>query len=251
MCAVPAMRQSGLAYNTPQSPMALPIDAPHIVRFGIFELDLKTGELRRKGVKVALQEQPFQVLAMLVAQPGELVTREELRQKLWPDAVFVDFDHGLNKAVGKIRRALGDIAESPRYIETLERRGYRFIAPVEAVDSASGQPAAGRVPPTIVRLIWDERSIPLADGEHLIGRDPAATIWIDSSTVSRRHATITVSGNSITIEDLGSRNGTFVNDCRLGGVSSLAHNDEVRIGPSRLIVRSAPTSEPTLPEDGE
>ena len=202
-------------------------------------------------MKVALQEQPFQVLAMLVARPGDLVTREELRQKLWPDAVFVDFDHGLNKAVGKIRRALGDLAESPRYIETLERRGYRFIAPVEEVGPATGRVAARLAPATVVRLIWDDRSIPLADGEHLIGRDPAATIWIDSSTVSRRHATITVSRNSVTIEDLGSRNGTFVNDCRLGGVSSLSHNDEVRVGPARLIVRSAPTSEPTLPEDGQ
>jgi DNA-binding winged helix-turn-helix (wHTH) protein len=231
--------------------MTTPADAAHIVRFGIFELDLKTGELRRKGAKVALQEQPFQVLAMLVARPGELVTREELREKLWPEAVFVDFDHGLNKAVAKIRRALADLAGSPRYIETLERRGYRFIAPVEAVAPGSGQSPARRVPPTVVRLVWDDRSIPLADGEHLIGRDPAAAIWVDSSTVSRRHATITVSGTSVIIEDLGSRNGTFVNDCRLGGVSSLAHNDEVRVGPARLVVRSAPASEPTRPEDAE
>ena len=107
------------------------------------------------------------------------------------------------------------------------------------------------MPSTVVRLVWDDRSIPLADGEHLIGRDPAAAIWVDSSTVSRRHATITVSGTSVIIEDLGSRNGTFVNDCRLGGVSSLAHNDEVRVGPARLIVRSRPASEPTLPEDAE
>ena len=106
-----------------------------LVRFGLFELDLRTGELRKKGVKIALQEQPFQVLAMLVARPGGLVTREELRQKLWADAVFVDFDHGLNKAVGKIRRALGDLAESPRFAETLERRGYRFIAPVEYISA--------------------------------------------------------------------------------------------------------------------
>jgi DNA-binding winged helix-turn-helix (wHTH) protein len=226
-------------------------DAVHIVRFGTFELDLKTGELRRKGVKVALQEQPFQVLAMLVARPGDLVTREELHQKLWPDAVFVDFDHGLNKAVGKIRRALADLADSPRYVETLERRGYRFIAPAEEVAPGTAGATARQAPPTVVRLIWDDRSIPLADGEHLIGRDPAATIWIDSSTVSHRHATITVSGRSVTIEDLGSRNGTFVNDCRLGGVSSLSHNDEVRVGPARLTVRSAPTSEPTLPEDGQ
>ena len=108
-----------------------------LVRFGLFELDLRTGELRKRGVRIARQEQPFQVLAMLVARPGDLVPREALRAALWPDAVFVDFDHGLNKAVGKIRRALGDLADSPRFVETLERRGYRFIATVERVEEAS------------------------------------------------------------------------------------------------------------------
>ena len=102
-----------------------------LVRFGVFELDLATGELWKRGAKVAMQEQPFQVLARLVERPGELVTREELRRSLWPDAVFVDLDHGLNKAVAKIRRVLGDLAGSPRHVETLERRGYRFIAAVE------------------------------------------------------------------------------------------------------------------------
>ena len=239
----------GFAYNTPQPPMDPPNDASRLVRFGTFELDLKTGELRRKGVKIALQEQPFEVLAMLVGRPGDLVTREELRDKLWADAVFVDFDHGLNKAVGKIRRALGDIAESPRYVETLERRGYRFIAPVESVVSGTTRGPGREAAPTIVRLIWNDRSIPLADGEHVIGRDPAVAIWIDSSTVSRRHAVIVVSEQMVTIEDLGSRNGTFVNDRRLDTVTPLAHNNEVRVGPARLIVKSAPTTKPTSRED--
>ena len=101
--------------------------APRVACFGLFELDLQTGELRKQGVKLALQDQPFRVLAMLLARPGELVTREELRAALWPDAVFVDFDHGLNKAVGKIRQTLSDLADSPRFVETLPRRGYRFI----------------------------------------------------------------------------------------------------------------------------
>jgi DNA-binding winged helix-turn-helix (wHTH) protein len=117
----------------------VPDSAPRLVRFGIFELDLETGELRRKGARVPLQEQPFQVLAELVRRPGELVTREQLRARLWPAAVFVDFDHGLNKAVGKVRDALGDLAERPRFVETLERRGYRFIAQVER--ARVGRPA--------------------------------------------------------------------------------------------------------------
>ena len=102
-----------------------------MVRFGIFELDLVAGELRKSGVRIRLQEQPLQVLAMLLERPGDVVTRDELRQKLWPADTFVDFDHSLNTAVNKIREALGDSASSPRFVETLARRGYRFIAPVQ------------------------------------------------------------------------------------------------------------------------
>jgi Tol biopolymer transport system component/DNA-binding winged helix-turn-helix (wHTH) protein len=101
-----------------------------VIRFGIFEVDLRAGELRRNGTKIRLQDQPFQVLALLLAKPGELVTREELQGKLWPADTFVDFDHGLNAAVKRLRDALDDSADNPRFIETLARRGYRFIAPV-------------------------------------------------------------------------------------------------------------------------
>ncbi len=219
--------------------MKLPSDAPRTVRFGVFELDLQTGELHRKGVKAALQEQPFRVLAMLVMQPGELVTRDALRRAVWPDAVFVDFDHGLNKAVAKIRDALGDLAESPRYVETLERRGYRFIAPVEVVVPRVAPALSGGDQPVVARLSWNGQSRPLAAGEYVIGRDPSAAIWIESSLVSRRHARIVVSESSVTIEDLGSRNGTFVNGRRLDALSPLASGDEVRIGPDRLVVFTA------------
>jgi TolB-like protein/DNA-binding winged helix-turn-helix (wHTH) protein/Flp pilus assembly protein TadD len=107
------------------------------LRFGIFELDLRAGELRKQGVRVRLQEQPFQVLAMLLEHPGEVVTREELQKKLWPSDTFVDFDHGLNKAINKLREALGDSATSPRFVETVARRGYRFLAEVKAADASS------------------------------------------------------------------------------------------------------------------
>src|ERR1019366_8116640 len=104
---------------------------PSLVRFGAFELDLRTGELRKHGIRLKLQDQPFQVLQALVERPGELVTREDLQRKIWADGTFVDFDQSLNRAVNKVREALGDTAENPRYIETMARRGYRFIAPVE------------------------------------------------------------------------------------------------------------------------
>jgi cholera toxin transcriptional activator len=102
-----------------------------IVRFGVFELDLSAGELRKNGAKLRLQEQPFQVLALLLEHAGDVVTRDEVRQKLWPADTFVDFDHSLNTAINKLRETLGDSASGPRYIETLARRGYRFIAPVQ------------------------------------------------------------------------------------------------------------------------
>jgi cholera toxin transcriptional activator len=105
--------------------------SPRIARFGVFELDLAAGELRKNGARLRLQEQPFQVLALLLDRAGEVVTREDLRQKLWPADTFVDFDHSLNTAVNKLREVLGDSASTPRYIETLARRGYRFIAPVQ------------------------------------------------------------------------------------------------------------------------
>src|SRR5437899_11809144 len=102
-----------------------------IVRFGTFEVNFQTGELRHRGQKVKLQEQPFQVLAVLLERPGELVTREELRNKLWPADTFVDFDHSLNAAIKRLRDALGEAAETPTFIETLARRGYRFIGNIE------------------------------------------------------------------------------------------------------------------------
>src|SRR5712671_5874409 len=103
-----------------------------IVRFGVFELDLFAGELRKNGVKLRLQEQLFQVLGFLLEHAGDVVRREELRLKLWPADTFVDFDHSLNTAINKLRETLGDSASSPRYIETVARRGYRFIAPVQS-----------------------------------------------------------------------------------------------------------------------
>ncbi len=124
--------------------MAVPHNNSPIVRFGVFELDLNAGELRKNGAKLRLQGQPFQVLALLLDRPGEVVTRDELRQKLWPADTFVDFDHSLNTAINKVREALGDSASSPRYVETQARRGYRFIAPLHP--AAQPEPLAASPP---------------------------------------------------------------------------------------------------------
>jgi DNA-binding winged helix-turn-helix (wHTH) protein len=102
-------------------------------RFGAFEVDAATGELRRQGIRIKLNAQPFQVLSLLLERPGELLTREQISRELWPDGTFVDYEHGVNSAVNRIREALGDTAGNPRFVETLARRGYRFVAPVERI----------------------------------------------------------------------------------------------------------------------
>jgi len=117
-------------------------------RFGVFELDLRAGELRRNGCKIKLQEQPFQVLALLLEKPGEVVTREDLRNRLWPADRFVDFDHSLNAAIRRLRDALGDSADNPTFVATVARRGYRFLAPVTIPNNGSSGSVAGpqRIP---------------------------------------------------------------------------------------------------------
>ena len=104
-------------------------------RFGVFEANAATGELRRQGIRVKLNTQPFQMLMLLLARPGELVTREDITRELWPEGTFVDFEHGMNSAVNRIREALGDKANNPRFVETVARRGYRFVAPVERISA--------------------------------------------------------------------------------------------------------------------
>src|SRR5258707_11254519 len=108
--------------------------AQRFARFGPYEADLRTGELRKHGVRLKIQEQPFQILSMLLRAPGEMVTREQLQQSLWPQDTFVDFDHGLNTAINKLRDVLQDPSSTPKYIETLPKRGYRFAGSVEFSD---------------------------------------------------------------------------------------------------------------------
>ena len=155
--------------------MGKAVPSPEIVRFGTFEVDLLAGELRKAGVKLKLTGQPFQVLAILLERPGQVVTREELQKRLWSNT-FVDFDHNLNTAINKIREVLGDSAESPRFVETLPRRGYRFVALVDVglvmpgpeVGSGKAVQSSGRPPSW--NHIWLVRSyIALAVGVVLVG----------------------------------------------------------------------------------
>jgi cholera toxin transcriptional activator len=143
----------------------VPQNHSRVARFGVFEIDLSAGELRKNGVKQRLQGQPFQVLTVLLERAGEVVTREELQQKLWPSDTFVDFDHSLNTAINKVREALGDSASSPRFVETLARRGYRFIAPVQTDAPAPKPeipaPAAPTAPVRPVEPLHPELEVPI------------------------------------------------------------------------------------------
>lgn len=128
-----------------------------LIHFGTFQVDLRTGEIHMNGFRIRLQEQPFQVLAMLLAHAGDVVTRGELRHRLWPDDTFVDFDQGLNKAINKIRSALGDSAKHPCYVETLPKRGYRLIVTVSLTNTDAKPPNGS------------ERLLPQADARDEIG----------------------------------------------------------------------------------
>ena len=144
-----------------------PQHVPGKVSFGVFEVDLRTGELRKHGLRIRLQEQPFQVLAMLLERSGEVVTREELQKKLWPADTFVDFDHGLNKVINKIREALSDSAETPRFVETVARRGYRFLAEVKVVDPAPISNAEPTTQPHPATESIDRRDLTSKPARHL------------------------------------------------------------------------------------
>jgi DNA-binding winged helix-turn-helix (wHTH) protein len=157
--------------------------------FGVFLFDLTAGELHKNGVKLRVQEQPLQVLALLLERAGSVVTREELRQKLWPADTFVDFDHSLNTAVNKLREALGDSAGSPRFVETVARRGYRFIAPVQMdslVKAENSSSAAGSSP-----AVHPELEVPIPRRgltRGLFGLIQAMYLIFYVSALSRLHA---------------------------------------------------------------
>jgi DNA-binding winged helix-turn-helix (wHTH) protein len=157
-----------------------------LVRFGVFEVDLRTGELRKAGVKLKFSGQPFQVLSILLERPGDVITREELQKRLWPDT-FVDTERNLNTAINKIRDVLGDSAESPSYVETLPRRGYRFIAPVNFMAPLDGgvlssNPPVEKAPPATSRVWGKPRYYGLAILSALVITIGVPAFW---KTVSR------------------------------------------------------------------
>ncbi|HEV8659297.1 MAG TPA: winged helix-turn-helix domain-containing protein [Thermoanaerobaculia bacterium] len=195
---------------------------PDSYLFGPFQLDLRGGEVRRGNERVALEPKVFALLSYLIAHRGRLVARQELIDALWPDAHVTDAS--LSQAIASLRTALGDHPRNPQYLETLPRRGYKFVAEVK--EETEGAPAAA----FSYHLIFGLQDFVLGPGEHVIGRAGDAAVRIKSGQVSRYHARIVISPSGVTIEDLGSMNGTVVSGERLVDRHELCDGDEIQLG---------------------
>jgi DNA-binding winged helix-turn-helix (wHTH) protein len=197
------------------------------VRFGPFEVDSEGRQLRRDGGDVHLTPKAFDLLALLIAEEPRVVRKDELHERLWP-GTFVT-DAALAALVKEVRRALVHKGAASPLIRTAHGVGYAFVRPAER---------ALKLVPAISRwVVLNTRRIPLGEGEHLIGRDPAAAVRIDDSSVSRRHAHIVVRSDVAVIEDLDSKNGTCVNDVRITGRLKLRDGDRIQIGPAVILFR--------------
>jgi DNA-binding winged helix-turn-helix (wHTH) protein len=216
-----------------------------LFRFGDFELDPAAYALRRAGSPIRLERLPMEGLIHLVASAGLLVERHALQASLWRPGVFVEHDSALNTVVRKIRRALGDEAETPRFVETVVGKGYRFIAPVERRG-----PITRQSPAASYRVTRGRQEFVLQTGENLIGRDPDARVLIDHASVSRRHARVVIERGQAVLEDLQSRNGTFLNGQRIVGAAPLLPGAVIGLGPITLTFLVVATPVSTQPMSG-
>jgi DNA-binding winged helix-turn-helix (wHTH) protein len=199
------------------------------VHFGEFALDRDSRQLWRGQEELRLVPKAFDLLELLLSERPRAVSKDRIRDRLWPKT-FVS-ESTLTSLVVDLRAALGDRARKPQYVRTVHRLGYAFCG--TAIESAREQTAAGRRA-RLLRLLWGDRAIPLSEGENLLGRVDGVAAWIDSPSVSRRHARIVVSGGRATLEDLGSKNGTYVRGEKLSSAAPLLDGDEIRLGRVRM-----------------
>jgi DNA-binding winged helix-turn-helix (wHTH) protein len=214
------------------------------VRFGEFLLDTDSRQLFREGAEVHLQPKTFDLLELLVCSRPRALSKQHIRGQLWPDTVVGEAS--LTVAVAELRAALGDDAREPRFVRTIFGFGYAFAGAADVEGPlAAPTPAVGAA-----RVLWEKRIIPLVDGENVLGRDENVTVRIDAPGVSRRHALIRVAGERATIEDLGSKNGTYVGEepSAITGPVPLADDARVRLGRVLLVFRSSPESGSTVTE---
>jgi DNA-binding winged helix-turn-helix (wHTH) protein len=205
-------------------------------RFGPFLYDPVSHGLRRDGEEIALTHKGRELLQLFLHNPGRLMTREQIVEKIWPDVAVTD--DALRFQVAELRKAIGDKGE--KYISTIRREGYRWEAPVRVAADRPvrvAEQAAGRLEPRY-RLVLETREVQLLEGENVVGRDPDAALWIDHPSVSRRHARIVLAAGKATLEDLESKNGTHLNGKKIERRTSLSDGDEVRIGPETMVFRA-------------
>jgi DNA-binding winged helix-turn-helix (wHTH) protein len=198
------------------------------LQFAECVLDRDTRELVRGGSLVPMAPKLFQLLETLIDARPRALSKTELHQALWPDT-FVS-DANLANLVADLREALGDDARDARIIRTVQRFGYAFQAEAHPVSPSGGSPSS-------FRLVWGDREISLSEGDNILGRDRAAVAWIDVYSVSRQHAKIVISGDAATLEDLGSKNGTFARGAPVLKPTTLVDGDEIRIGTAVLTLR--------------
>jgi DNA-binding winged helix-turn-helix (wHTH) protein len=191
-------------------------------RFGSFSLDSRTRQLARDGADVALSPKAFQLLLLLVENRSRAMSRDELQQQLWPSTFVLETN--LAGLVAEVRRALRDSADQPLFVRTMHRFGYRFIADVDDTEAATNEPAMK------YWLLWETRQVLLAEGNNIVGRGADAAVWIDAPGVSRHHAQIVVRHGEATLEDLGSKNGTYIAGQRVTTPHRLANGDQIRLG---------------------
>ena len=213
------------------------------VRFDDWVFDGGRRQLLRREEPVPVSPKAFDLLGTLIARRPNAVSKTELRERLWPSIVVSEAN--LPSLVAELRRVLGEVAARPRYLRTVPRFGYAFCGPAQDPDRREGPtPASG----PSYRVLWAGREIELGPGENILGRAPEAVVWVDHPSVSRRHARILVSAVGAEIEDLGSKNGTFVQKRRIDATAPLADGEQVLLGSALVVFRAVrPASTETTP----
>lgn len=205
-------------------------------RFGDYELDVAAFSLRQRGIAVRLEKIPLEVLILLVEHAGALVDRDSIFSALWGSDVFLDRDAAINTAIRKIRKALGEDGDRPRFVETVVGKGYRFVGPIVA-----GTPDdAPEV--TNYRVTTETHAFVLTHGDNVIGRNPDAEVFLDHPSVSRRHARISIAADRVVLEDLNSRNGTSLDGREVTSPTELHDGAVIRVGPITLTFVSLPVA---------
>lgn len=203
------------------------------LKLGDCVFDSDTREVIRGGQPLAISPKAFALLELLVECRPKAVSKADIHSRLWPNTYVSEAN--LANLVVELRAALGDDARKPRIIRTVARFGYAFVA--SAVPDRSRRSAEPEVPGRVYRLVWGRREISLDPGDNLIGRDRDAVVWIDDESVSRRHARISIDEAGASIEDLGSKNGTYVGGKKIRGSATLNDRDVVKVGPATLTLR--------------